>query len=246
MPGPQDRDDISRFLVHLTRNSAGESAEDHLISILKDGVIEARNGWCLFYHKIRQKKFGDLLESKFRSVCLTETPFAQLRHVAVHIPGRRIRLQPFGLVFLKSYLVEKGASPAIYINGKGADGIRKHLLARFDQDFKDGQGYNTALRSRLGPQADAIIQYYSLINVISEKHDFAWEREWRNPGDLLFKMQRVFAIIAKDPDAFVARCEAELPEKTMKLVKRVPVVSLDWSTETIIENLSCSLWKAAG
>ncbi len=243
MNDPRERDDLSRFLVHLTRNSGGISAEDHLISILKDEVIEARTGWCLFHHKFRQKKFTDILTAKFRTVCLPETPFTKLRHVAVHIPRRRIRLQPYGLVFLKSFLVEKGASPAIYVNGKGADGIRKYLLARFDQDFANKQRYDKFAK-RFGEQAKAIIQYYSLINVISDKHDFAWEREWRHSGDLEFKMQRIFAIIAKEPDAFANRCEKKLSAKQMALVRRVPIVSLDWSTETIIENLSCSLWTA--
>ena len=213
------------------------------MAILRDGVIEARNGWCLFHHKFRQKQFSDVLKRKFRTVCLTETPFTQLRHVAVDIPGRRIRLQPFGLVFLKSYLTDKGASPAIYVNGKGADGIRKYLLSRFDKDFGDGQRFDK-FSDRVGKQANAIIQYYSLINVITDDHDFAWEREWRHSGDLEFNMGSIFAIIAKDPDGFIAHCEKELPARRMKHIQRVPVVSLDWSTETIIENLSRSLWDA--
>jgi hypothetical protein len=49
--------------------------------------------------------------------------------------------------------------------------------------------------------------YYSLINVIVENYDFAWEREWRYRGDVEFRYRDVVAIVAEDPGSFEARCK---------------------------------------
>jgi len=40
---PNNRDDLSRFLVHLTRDFEGELARHNLVQILKEKTIEARN-----------------------------------------------------------------------------------------------------------------------------------------------------------------------------------------------------------
>jgi hypothetical protein len=56
-----EREDLSRFLVHLTRDYDGVAAEDNLLSILSEKQIRARNAHCLVMHKIRQLKFSPVL-----------------------------------------------------------------------------------------------------------------------------------------------------------------------------------------
>ncbi len=239
---PTDRDDLSRFLVHLTRNSGGASAEENLRTMLEQGVIEARNAHCLFHRKFDQLGFSDKLKKKFRTVCLTEVPFSQLRHLAAEIRGRRIKLKPYGLVFLKSQLLERGASPALYINAKGTT-LRDYLLAQFDAHFKNRSLYRK-LQAKYGDEADSIIRYYSLINVISATHDFSWEREWRHSGDLAFELYQLFAIVADDPENFRKSCKKAFPSGLYNQVRRIPILSPQWNAERIIEELSMALWSA--
>jgi len=237
-----ERDDLSRFLVHLTRDYSGDSAEKNLISMLRAERIEARNPYCLFQPKFKHLHFSDVLKKKFNSVCFTEVPFSQLRHLAAEIQGRQIKLKPYGLVFVKEDLLKKGASPALYINAKGTS-LKDHLIAQFDQHFSTRDQYQK-LKKDFGAKADSIIHYYSLINVISDTHDFSWEREWRHPGDLEFELIQLSAILVKDPDAFVERCEKEFSGAALKRILRVPIISPHWNVEQIIEILSVALWNA--
>ena len=104
------RDDLSRFLVHLTRNYGDSTAKDNLISILRQKRIEARNAHCLFGPKISKIGFSRVLKKQFNTVCFTETPLNQLRHLTQEIPGRKIELCPYGLVFWKEHMLEEVAT----------------------------------------------------------------------------------------------------------------------------------------
>lgn len=237
-----ERDDLSRFLVHLTRDYDGTSAEDNLLSILQAERIEARNPHCLFQPKFKHLHFSDVLKKQFNSVCFTEVPFSQLRHLAAEIKGRQIKLKPYGLVFGKEDLLTRGASPALYINAKGTS-LRDHLIAQFNQHFSTRAQYKK-LKDDFGAQADSIIHYYSLINVISDTHDFSWEREWRHPGHLDFELIHLSAILVEDPEAFAKRCEKEFSGGQLKRILRVPIISPHWNVELIIDKLSVALWNA--
>jgi hypothetical protein len=235
-----EREDISRFVVHLTRDHQDSSAEENLLSIIRSQKIEARNAHCLFQHKFGAFQFSKTLRSKFNSVCLTEVPFAQLQHLAAPIVGRKIKLQPYGAVFRKADMLLKGASPAIYINAKGTS-VRDYLLGQFEAHFQTRSQYRK-FKADFAKDADAIINYYSLINVISDGHDFSWEREWRVMDDLRFDLMELYAIIVPDPDAFMKRCEKEFPSKSGDLAL-IPMVSPAWNVERIIEELSIKLWR---
>jgi len=236
---PTDREDLSRFLVHLTRDYGENEAEDNLLAILREKYIEARNPHCLFHHKF--KGFSTTLKDRFNSVCLTEVPLGQLRHLAAEIEGRQIKLKPFGLVFRKDELLLKGASPAIYINARGT-ALRDHLMAEFRKHF-GGRTMYKQLQSDFPNHADSIIAYYSLINTMSDSHDFSWEREWRFPRTLSFEYQDIFAIIAARPKAFRRECKDQLGPSLWKYVRKIPVVSLDWNMERILEEMSVILWN---
>ena len=82
----QKREDLSRFLIHLTRDLKYSSARDNLIGILKDKKIEARNAHCLVMHKLEQKGFSIVLRRKFRTVCFTEAPLSQVSQLTHQIP----------------------------------------------------------------------------------------------------------------------------------------------------------------
>jgi len=238
---PKVRDDISRFLVHLTRDYAGLSAQENLCSILRAKTVKARNAHCLFHHKLVQYSASDVLRKKFRTVCLTEAPFPQIRFLAQEVPGRNIRLKPFGLVFRKEDLLEKGASPAIYLNAKGTS-LREYLLSEFARHFKKRSQYKT-LKRDFGQDADSIINYYALINVVSDRYDFSWEREWRYPGNLHFEFHELYAIIAAEPRKFLEVCQKCLKGPVLRALKRLPIISPDWNYERVLENYAVKLWN---
>ena len=210
------RSDLSRYLVHLTRDYNKESALDNLINILQTKTIEARNYHCLFSPKLRNMDLSDVLKNYFKTVCFTETPLNQIKNLVQDIPNRNINLKPYGIVFWRDQLLEKGANSAIYLNAKGTD-LRNYLIQQFDDQFE-----NIKTLRKLKTVDDyyhEIIQYFSLINVINDKYDFSWEREWRYHGNFRFNYRNMVAIVCKNPEKFEGICEKRLEKKSFGFCK---------------------------
>lgn len=235
------REDISKFLIHLTRNSGGNSARDNLISILKEKEIEARNFHCLFSPKLKKLHFTELLKSKFKTVCFTETPLTQIKNLTKLIANRRIHLKPYGLVFWKSNLIKYGATPAIYVNSHGSK-VREFLLKQFDIAFEDARSWK-ALKT-IDENHLELVQYFSSINVISDRHNFLWEREWRHYGSFKFSYREIVAIIAEDTEEFLKLCDEKLSANVARTIRKIPIIHPDWSYEEVIESLSIQIWES--
>lgn len=236
---PRNRDDISMFLVHLTRDYKKYTAQENLLSILSGQIIEARNYHCLFGPKIKRMAMTDKLKRSFKTVCFTETPLNQLNKLVSEEIDRKVKLKPYGLVFWRNFMVNDGASPAIYVNGDGTY-LRDYLISEFNDHFNDVKSY-VALERR-EDFAEEIIKYYSIINLMSERYDFSWEREWRYSGDYNFEYSNVAAIIAEYPDEFLELCEVELSDEVFSYVKRIPIISPAWSYEGIIDAMTRKIW----
>ncbi len=241
----QNRDDLSKFLVHLTRDYDNASAQDNLVSILKARLIKARNYHCLFKYDIDNVKlnFTAKLKGKFKTVCFTETPLPQINNLTSKIQGRSIELKAYGLVFQKDFLIQEGANPAIYINSKGTD-LKTYLLSEFRSIFSKIRSYKKLIKAKKN-HYDAIIQYFSLINIIDDNHDFSWEREWRYIGNLRFDYQNIVAIIAEEPDEFESYCKLKLNRKQFGYLKMIPIIAPDWGYEEIVEQMSIKIWNNA-
>ena len=130
MAHPSYREDVSRFLVHLTRGAP----KKNLVSMLRRKTIEARNAHCLFGYEFGP--FSSVLRKEFNTVCFTETPLPQIHRLTGDIPGRRIALAGYGLVFSKDRMIARGVCPAVYLNAKGTK-LKHYLLSRFRADFGD-------------------------------------------------------------------------------------------------------------
>lgn len=70
-----------------------------------------------------------------------------------------------------------------------------------------------------------------------------WEREWRFQGNLRYKYSNVVAIIAENPKDFLLLCEETISDKKMNLIKKIPLISPEWTYEELIEQMSCSIWE---
>jgi len=237
---PRERSDFSRFLVHLTRNYQGQSDENNLINILKTKRIEARNYHCLFSPKLKNMTLTPLLQKNFKTVCFTETPLDQIHKMTSETFVRKIKLRPYGLVFWRHQLIEKGVNPAIYINATGTN-LRDYLISEFNEHFKGVRALKT-LKQRENYYQE-IVHYYSLVNIISENYDYSWEREWRHSGDFGFKYGHVVAIVVEDPASFEEKCKNELTIKTFDLIKKIPMISPSWGYEEVIEEMSIKFWN---
>ncbi len=234
------RSDFSNFIVHLTK---GNKAAKNLINILKQQTIEAKKVHCVFGPKIISKQLGftSKLRNAFKTVCFTETPIDQIQKLTEEMPERNIKLKPYGLVFSRDYLLEKGANPAFYLNSKGT-ALKKYLIDQFDYNFSGIKKYKE-WKEQEDDFYREIIQYYSLINDMSSRYDFSWEREWRYCGNFKFNYTNLVAIVAEAPKKFHQQCEPEIPDKKKRYFNRTPIISPSWNYEDIISELSNKIWK---
>jgi hypothetical protein len=115
------------------------------------------------------------------------------------------------------------------------------LLSEFDRQFKGVKALRV-LKERESFYKE-LVQYYSLVNIIAKNFDFCWEREWRFNGDFDFKYSNVVAIVANDPDNFEKKCKEALPNSKYNSVKKIPIISVSWGYEEVIEELSIKLWN---
>ena len=189
----QFRTDISPFLVHLTRAQNGNSAKDVLKKILKEHKLRQSG------KKISDARFGiddrkiedEEKKNLFSAICFSETPLNEI-HSLLDIKGRKVKLEPYGLVFLKEQLAKKNVSPVFYINNE-ADDKNKILKALI------------TLREEFPFEANCILPLLAVFGQKvtapnararqNGKIDFSWEREWRYPhinGDLVFDEEDVF------------------------------------------------------
>lgn len=220
------REDVSRFIVHLTRDDRddfpdGASARTNLLNILKEQTILALRTHCLFDRKIEKlpTEFRKKVWNRFSTVCLTEVPLNQIHLLSRPIPGRQIELTPYGIVFNREFIVEAGGQPAIYINGYGGS---QHLNECV------GDLFERAVQG--GLLRDPHWRILPFINAMHERYDFTWEREWRVRGDLNFRSRDIVAVILPQ--------DRESPLKKRLAKAGIAVISPSWTYEQIVAELA--------
>jgi hypothetical protein len=136
-----------------------------------------------------------------------------------HIPGRKVRLSSYGLIFHREFILEKGAQPAIYINsynGNSSLGEAVDVLCEIarSKKFKNGK----------------VWRFLPYLNAMHERYDFTWEREWRVCGDVEYRPSDVMAVILPKGG------KTEWRQRFAK--SGVPVISPGLSYEEIVGELS--------
>lgn len=218
----RDREDISRFVVHLTRDDRktftnGASPRANFLAIIKSREIYSIRPHCLF--NVQVKKLPKEVRDKFNVACLTETPLNQLHLLVGAIPGRQIELEPFGFVFTKEFIAAKGGQPAIYVNSYNQKvWLRESTDALFQTACVDG---------KLTPKLWRLLPF---INAMHERYDFSWEREWRVRNGLKFALADLVCVILPSEG------EDDLKEKFAK--SGIAVISPGWAYEQIVTELA--------
>jgi len=165
--------DFSNLLVHLTRKDEEYSAKGVLECILNEHTLRAYSYYCIFQEEIKSLEYD--LQSKFRVVCFTETPIDQIEVLLERVEGRTVILEPYGLVFKKDYIREKGGNPVFYITGNLSTPLWKL--------------YNEAQNTQYTSEENKVL---ALVNKCDEAIDFHWEREWRIVGSLEFDLSDIY------------------------------------------------------
>ena len=149
--------DMSKFVVHFTKESLPRSAYDSAISILYQRCI------------IAKKAFGagrDLAPAR-KSVCFSEVPLHHLKRLA-DVRGQ------YGIGFRKEYVVQRGGGPILYAYKDTMQAKAVNALVR------------AALNEPSSPIWD-VAPFVDLPGIYGKsKYLYEWEREWRHVGDLRF------------------------------------------------------------
>ena len=97
------------------------TAKDALIKIINDKGLVCGPGE-VSDARIHAKRGLSSDERKrfFSAVCFTETPLDEI-HCLLDIMGRRVNLQPYGLVLLKEAAIVNGVEPVWYLNNTQGD-----------------------------------------------------------------------------------------------------------------------------
>lgn len=205
------REDISPFLVHLTKDFQQTTSKEILNTILNGKVLKAGNNKISFaqYGGYTTEKKGFNEEKNkiyFGAICFTETPLNET-HCLLEIAKRKCQLSPYGIVFLKDNLKRKGVSPVIYINNESGD-QDKVIRALFSliESHPDESKLIIPLISVFGKK----LQHPGGRAAQTQALDFMWEREWRRPpylGDFAIDFNDIFIGLCpeEDTDSFEKR-----------------------------------------
>lgn len=218
------REDLSRYLVHLTRDTVGEfgmqtDARTNFDSILTSRVILARKPHCMFNRKLASlpQEGHDLL----KVVCFTEVPLSYLHKLTGAIAGRSTHLSSYGFVFKRRHLMSQGAQPVVYVNNyAGVDDYRRAFDALFDA---------TAAAHDYSLPAWRILPY---VNAMHEKYDFHWEREWRHVGDFSFNHSDLVCLVVPEDDKAKMEIAMEIG---------APVIAPGWSYDAVLHRMSTQI-----
>ncbi len=218
----ESRGDISRFMVHLTRNDTGEwdgagaCAAKNFGEIFRSLEIRALKAHCLHGPKVRL--LSEKYRSKFEVACFTETPLDQIKHLVKPIAGRATQLEPFGFVFRSEFIKSLGGQQVTYVNSYEANS--------FVREGYDAI-YQSAVNNNFRGKGWRILPHVSALN---ERCDFAWEREWRVVGSVKFAISDLVCVIL--PEDFHGPIRFGLAQRG------IAVVSPEWSYEKMVESLS--------
>jgi hypothetical protein len=220
MPYPSHRLDLSPFLIHLTRRHEGvSSAKESLQSIIRSNtlwpgirLLQIEPALSDARYAVKQSMLTKEQKRRlFGFISFTEAPLQEVYKLCLIRDGRKKKLERYGLVFLKDWLMRLGASPVIYINNERGD---KNEVLRCLADHLIRENLKGA--EQILPLVAVFGKYLKPIDGGAQKKgrlDFTWEREWRLPYSespiLSLEEDKIFVGLC--PDTEINEFEELLP-----------------------------------
>lgn len=237
------RNDLSTFLVHLTKAGL-HPARDNLLRILLAQTLEARTpmGLGSSYFNV-DAAFRD----SQKVVCFTETPLEHVWMMCEEIEHRDVQIQPYGVVFTKSWARRQGVNPVMYVDITiGHDWLTEpaNLMLRAAHEghavtLVDGDW------SRIDLAHSPIAKLTPFFEPMGKPRDIRrewwWEREWRHAGDLLFQWTDLVAVFVPEDDreAFEADFnEGRAAQFYAPPIRRFNYLDPRWGQERMIATLA--------
>lgn len=223
------RGDLSPFLIHLTRDLAGQGssgtlpfvgARNNLISIINSSTLQARSSYSYF----KYRRPAIILSSWLNSVCLTETPLRDIDIQLMPIHNRQQHFQPYGLAFFENSVRRANGNPVLYVDSSNPSSMTSLDAMRTNPNvaqFKDLLHLYQTFGKSFSPR------YQNMMI------DFRWEREWRILGNFTFNMASDVAF-GLCPDADIAYFETLVGNK-------IPFVD---PSNYVIAKAKLSTWKS--
>ena len=165
---------------------------------------------------------GDDTEAAYsQRVCFCDIPITDLE---IHMK----KYSPFGLSFLKRFLIDKGANPVLYV-AENSQALsfrlpestsdepwpRKRVFERnielFEKYHQENQGkIPIYLRYFLDILVFPFIKYFDDSSSDEDEANVYMEREWRVIGDVEFALSDVHRVFM--PERYAERFRADLPD----------------------------------
>lgn len=222
------RTDLSTFIVHLTRDTEGSTAQENLASIIDDRILYARTpmGWAA-----GQDDPHDATRQSQRVVCFSETPLEHVWALAADIEGRQVQLKPYGVAFTKFKARESGVNPVWDVDmTPGRDWVIANAL-NLMRDTAIATGDFHAQ-----PAADVFPFFEPMGTWPETTREFWWEREWRYVGD--FNVPTIGHFFLCPEDEIEGFCPQRTGEQTHEWNRRKrEFLDPRWGVERIIAHL---------
>jgi len=237
IPTPHEWADMSDYIVHFTKVIPGEEKVrtgfgiqldadyESMISILGDGVIQAKNAFGVGYKAAPDAE-------KQKTACFSEIP-----------PGHWKRLverrgTKYGIGFRKQFLVEHGGGPIWYAY---KDTPHLETLRRM---MKAASGDPDAGIWDLTPFIDAPGDY-PVARGDTRTYRFEWEREWRHIGRFAFEPEDVaFLLIPEGLHAAAYAFFSNAESENLGPAYFCPYVDPSWERERILHVLGTARKEA--
>lgn len=207
------RSDISPFLTHLTREREEITPNESLHSILEQeslivGAEAISAAQYILSHGERKNLGEENTRKYFGAVSFTETPVDQI-HCLIEIKNRKVKLSPYGLVFVKDEIKDKGVSPVMYFNNVDGEA---------DQEIRALVKGLVRTSEEVAAKILPLISFFGKFLTspdrpsANKKMDFSWEREWRYPaseGPFEFEEEDIFIGLCPhdEIDEFESECD---------------------------------------
>lgn len=229
-----NRTDISDFIIHLTRDNEGKTAEENLTNILNEMKVEARAHHCLFNGSLNKQ--SDVIRKKYHVACFTETPIHKLQDI-FNIKNKQKDFKPYGIIFSKDSLKDyeecgmedlaNHPNPVFYASGDNK-ALVKSLYQQYDKWLDD---QNNSIENNFHV-------FGSLVNLVNDKHNFIWEREWRTVGDYKFIIPDIIAVIAPESQHDNIRNNVYY-----EFSEAITFIDISWSLEKQLSKISTFAWN---